>query len=540
MEKGMRVLLVLFGALLVAPAYAEAKEQSLEELAPTHGYAYVSFSKGGAVSLAVTPVDGRRQILISDRAPAAPVAGAQAFARWLPAGQYRVSGFNGMTWSDGPLFEVEAGRITHLGDHVAVNVGGYEMVLVPMKTEDTQAAIDAATESISTYLRDTTPIQLDIAQVSPALKIVQSATDLGLIADLLLAYDRKRNKPSTLARLKSAKDAGHFLDIAREVVPPTQDEPARTELGALYFPADFGQLRRRDPNGEWSNVGMDTLRSILSAEYDNGRLLAGSDDGRIRSSFDGGRTWEEVKAFSRFESVIDIDHAAGKFVVLTTERFDDPDAPRSGGMLAAPLGTPSLRLRVYVGSDSSLSDLTVSREFIMTPRDQIGWFGARGQHVNGQYFVAVAPTLHRLDLSSGQWADVTPPDRAKVGGHRVDPDTGVVTTLWSQGAFSKVYVSKDYGESWSRIGRPPYVINDVQMDSPSEGWASRWNMNAFSGEWEMYRFAPAKDDWEKIGEAPFNCRPIRAAKDLPLICVATDASLFGLRDGEWQVEFSAQ
>lgn len=33
---------------------------------------------------------------------------------------------------------------------------------------------------------------------------------------------------------------------------------------------------------------------------------------------------------------------------------------------------------------------------------------------------------------------------------------------------------------------------------------------------------------------------MRVAKDLPLICIASDASLFALRDDEWQVEFSAQ
>ena len=74
--------------------------------------------------------------------------------------------------------------------------------------------------------------------------------------------------------------------------------------------------------------------------------------------------------------------------------------------------------------------------------------------------------------------------RAKNLFHRVDETTGVLSALWSQGAFSKLFVSTDRGDHWTQIGRPPYVINDVQMDSTERGWASRWNMNAFGGVWE--------------------------------------------------------
>lgn len=112
--------------------------------------------------------------------------------------------------------------------------------------------------------------------------------------------------------------------------------------------------------------------------------------------------------------------------------------------------------------------------------------------------------------------------------------------MWAQGAFSKVHVSSDRGANWAQIGRPPYIINDVQMDAADRGWASRWNMNAFSGVWETYAFVPAKNDWDKSGEAPFNCRLMRIAPDVPVLCFAPDANILGLHAGKWEVEFSAQ
>lgn len=224
-------------------------------------------------------------------------------------------------------------------------------------------------------------------------------------------------------------------------------------------------------------------------------------------------------------------------MVTSTETFDDPDAPRGGGFVVAPIGASSVRMRVYTGQRGDLGDLAVSRQFTLTPKDQAGWLGARGQLVEGRYYVLAGTALQRLDLASRQWTTITP--GARIGSHRIDPDSGVITALWSQGAFSKVYVSSDRGASWTQIGRPPYIIHDVQMDSTKDGWASRWNMGAFGGTWETYRFASAKDDWDKSGEAPFNCKLMRIAKTVPVLCITNDASIVGLHGGKWEAEFSA-
>jgi hypothetical protein len=534
----MRKVLVAMSLLLAMPAAAREKVQVPADLVPTHGYVHVAFPKGGGDALSVQLASGGKDLRIDTPATALPLANAQAFGKWLPAGKYRITGWGALSWSDGPEFEVQAGRVTDIGDFVPVNIGGYELVLLPIPHREHDGAVAAATQSFASLLKDPAPVPFELPVVSPAMEIGQKSTGLGLIADLLMAYDRKVNKPSTLEKLKAARQPAEFLQIARTMAPPLQDEPARLADGTTYFPADFGQLRKRAPDGQWSNVGMDSLRQILAVEQADGHLVAGSDDGRISESRDGGSTWSELKTFGRQESVIDIDHAGLGWIVATTEKFDDPNAARGGGLIAAVKGTPSVRLRVYAGQRGDFGDLALSREFILAPKDQVGWLGARGQLVDGRYYIAAGTLLQRLDLASGEWKTITPGPR--ISSHRVDANTGVLTALWSQGAFSKLYVSSDHGETWTQIGRPPYVINDVQMDAADRGWASRWNMNAFGGVWETYAFAPAKNDWDKSGEAPFNCRLMRIAPDLPVLCLAPDASILGLHEGKWEVEFSAQ
>lgn len=531
-------MILTIGLMLAMPVSAKEVPQIPAELAPTHGYVHVAFPKGGGQPLTVEPVTGGGGQDIGTQATALSLTHAQAFGRWLPAGEYQVTALGAMKWTDGPTFEVQAGRVTDMGDFVPVNIGGYEVVLLPLDHPEHDGSVEAATASFAALLRDPSPLSPAISSVSSPMTPGYQSSGLGLITDLLVSYDRKVNKPSTLEALKATDDPAEFLRIVRSITTPLQDEPARLADSTLLFPADFGQLRKRTPDGQWSAIGMDTLRQILAVEAVDDRLLAGSDDGRIRESGDGGATWMELKAFARNEAIIDIDHAGGTWIVTTTETFADADAPRGGGFVAVAEGTPSVRMRVYRGQQADLADLAVSREFTLAPKDQAGWMGARGQLVDGFYYIAAGTALQRLELGSNQWTDITPGPR--ISQHRVNPITGVLAALWSQGMFSKVYVSADHGDEWTKFGRPPYVINDVQMDSIDSGWASRWNMNAFGGVWETYAFVPRKNDWNKSGEAPFNCRLMRVATDVPVLCVAPDGSILGLHGDTWEAEFSAQ
>lgn len=538
-DQGVLVRAIVFAMslMLALPATAGDMPQVPAQLAPTHGYVYVAFPKGGGDALTVSPLAGGKDLLIDTVAPVTSLPAANAFAKWLPAGRYRVKAWGAYAWSDGPEFDVQAGRPTDLGELMPVNVGGYQFVVVPVRHPEHAGSLAAALAPIAGVLKDPTPLRYMIASVSAPITIHQKSTGMGLIADLLVARDRKINKPSTQKALIAARDPDAFLHLLRGITPPLQDEPARLADGTLFFPADLGQLRKRTPDGEWSSLGIDTLRQVLAVESANDRLVAGSDDGHLRASRDGGATWTALKSLGRLESIIDIDHADGTWVVTSTEKFEDPNAPRGSGLIAAAKGTPSVRLRVYVGHGEDLADLAVAKTFTLAPKDQVGWLGAHGQLVDGRYYLLAGTGLQRLDLATGQWSAITPGPR--ISSHRVDPSTGVVSGLWSQGAFSKLYVSSNHGDTWTQIGRPPYVIHDVQMDGVDRGWASRWNINSFGGTWETYTFVPAKNDWDRSGEAPFNCRLMRIAADIPVLCFAPDASILGLHDGKWEAEFSA-
>jgi len=534
----MRSLLFVVALLLAVPGIAVSAPPDPAKLVATHGYAYASFSKGGRDVVVVSPVGSKREFRIDMTAAVPPVAGMQASGVWLPAGSYRIAGWGLLKWKDGPTFEVKPGRVTDLGDYVAVNVGGYKTMVMPITQAEHSGGVLAATQSFASLLVDPVPLRPATPSLSPAMEDGAAITGLGLVADLLMMYDRKVNKTSTIEALTAAKDPEEFLRLVRTVTAPVQDEPALLPDGTMYFPADFGQLRRRTPDGQWNNVGMDTLRKIMSVEAHDGRLVAGSDDGYIRESRDGGATWTPLASLGSMRSVVDIDHAGSHWVVTTVENVDAFESTRVLASVKVQRQAKTVRLRVYVAQHDDLSDLKLSREWPLEANERWGWTSPQGQLVDDRYYLLAGNTPQRLDLSTRQWRTIAPRERTST--LRVNPSTGVVAALWNQGAFSKVYYSTNRGESWQQIGRPPYVIQDLQMDTATSGWASRWNVGTWGGKWELYAYSVQKDDWDMAGEAPFNCKPMRVNVETPVLCMAADSSIFALRDGAWKVEFSAQ
>ncbi len=499
---------------------AHAHEVTPEQAAGK-GYVFIYFPKRLGV-LEVRPVSGGSTVKLRQREG----AGGRAFGAWLAPGEYRLSNWDTYPWGDYASFRVEAGRVTDLGSLMPYNIGGYQEVVLPLRAAENAHVVDEVFKQYGSLLTSTDPITWTPTSVPQPIQLTQGYTGLGLIADMLMAHDRKVNKPSTIAQLKGATSTEEFLHLARSVTAPLYIHPAQDPGGNFYFGADLGQIRIRHADGNWSGIGMDTLHSLSAVAYVDGVLYAGSDDGVLRSSADGGQTWHDVRSFGKDQAIIDIEHEDTTWIVTTAHQLlTDNGAVRPDEMT------------VYTTQQGGLDALEKSREFLLEKK-LLGWVGAMGQLVHGSYFISTHDGLYRYDLAPRQWKTVTPP--SNITTFHVDPATGVVSTLLSKGAFSKVFISSDKGDSWKGVKRPPYLIADVQFDNPTKGYAIRAESGAFKVTWEIYTYDASADDWIQESKAPPLCVPQRVSASLPVYCIASDGSILSKRGNDWNVEFSAQ
>jgi hypothetical protein len=541
-----RLMAGLVLACVCLPASAAKKpEPTPAERAATHGYLRATLPQWEfAAEFRVTSIQGKKkETFVPDLKER---AGLASWGGWIAAGEYQITGILGADGKPYAPIVIRAGELTDLGMLLRVPVGGYEYMLVPLDTADSERDAEQARATLAPLLKSQDFIRWRPTELPQTARFTEKNTGLGLIADLLIAHDRKVNKPPLGKSLKETRDLQGFLALAKSTMPPRAEEAGVDSEGNLYYGADLGQIRVRDTAGNWSHRDTGTYLEISAVEASGQALVAGNLRGQLLASADGGASWRLAHALDPGLAVLDIDRAGSRWFVLAAPFIDMP-APL--GFVAAPPGTPrgwNLRdkLLIYSGTSDDFSDLALLKEVTMAPLWGAHWRGAcdpvAGHVVGGTYLVNTIPGIQRLDLATMTWSMATDP------GHRIDTvrlsaDGSIMTVKRQQGAFSKISTSTDLGNSWTPQSRPPYIIYDAAFETADSGEATRWNMNAFGVVLEFYRYDPKVKDWRKAYESPAGCvQMLRDANFAQRFCLTSGGSVLARKDDAWVAEFALE
>jgi hypothetical protein len=519
------------------------------ELSVDHGYVRVSLPQWEfATEFAVQALVKKKnqiQPRLEER------SGTRSFAGWLPAGEYRVVGMEGAAGTYPPII-VRAGELTDLGVLLRVPIGGYEYLIVPMDDDAAEAERQAVVERLGPLLKSAEGVRWRPNVLPRPAKYLDKSPNLGLIADLLMAHDRKVNKPPLTKRLREAATIDEFLVLALPAMAPRGDEAGADAAGNLYYGADLGQIRVRGADGTWRAIDTGSFVEVTAVEISGTRMAVGDLRGSLRLSDDDGKTWSAAQELGHNRAVLDIDRVGTRWFVLAA---DFVDAPPPVGFVAVAPGTPrgwTLGARLYVSSglQDDFSDLAVIRE-IELPQPgfsvpTVGFTRIRGlvdsytgHAAGGFYFVNSLNSLLRLDLATLQWSEHNPGHR--VDSFRVSSDGKLITAKRLQGAFSKLSVSSDYAATWIPYSRPPYVLYDVALETPDSGESTRWNAGLFSAAIEFYGYDPKTKDWRKTLGTPEGCvQLLRDAQHRQRYCLTNGGSILGRQGDDWVAEFALE
>jgi hypothetical protein len=225
--------------------------------------------------------------------------------------------------------------------------------------------------------------------------------------------------------------------------------------------------------------------------------------------------------------VLDIDRVGARWFIVAA-RFA-PQLPRPDRIV---------QVSLYEANQELLSIKLLHQ--VSPATEIIAWQRAPmvGEVGGDSYFVMMGSDLYRLDLSTGAWSQLT---KGMTGFH-ISEGARVITAYRSAGVWSKVFFSRDMGQSWQELASAPsYIIRDVLLESPEGGAAVRWRMDAFSGALEYLSYNSVQKRWDKVAEAPPGCVGLlRNGEKAAAFCTTAGGSILSLKkEGQWVVEFSA-
>ncbi len=511
----------------------------IAELVRTHGYVYVSepqhvgattnlfLSNDRDVDLKVQPVADRRSYILAPRKD----AGSTAYGLWLPAGEYKIVSWGSHDWGEYPPFQVEAGHITNLGTLIPVAIGANQFVMLPIHRSDTPDRVTDAVDEFRADLSSTMPIEWNPKVVPRPMDMSSSGpTALGLVADLILEYDRRANKPPLNEQLRTATSIDEFVTLAKSAMPPLCPIPAADDQSRLYFCAGFGQVRVRGANGAWSSFDTGTWEATTAVAWSASSIYAGAADGRVRASDDGGQHWHSVQTFEGHDPVVSIVHARGSWLVVTLHG----DKWNELAKQTVPDG-----LTVYASKGDDFSDFSVVRKAELAgPAATSFWRGPTPQTHGTYYYLGTAKELLRMDLGTGEWS--TLPIPINFHSFSIAPMTGTMTAYLAMGLFSKVVVSNDLGATWTKREAPSLIITDVYFDDQT-GLADRAIPGTFTVSLERYAYDAAGHRWARTQELPAGCvRLLHTPDRKESFCVTRGGSILHEAEGAWRAEFAAQ
>lgn len=520
MKKQMKILASIVLTVMLTGCATQPVQQSPAALHQSHGYVVVHIP----LVIGADPVNVTLRALSSGAEFSLLPTTADSLVRalWVPPGTYEIADMVGAKKGTYTPIEVAAGKVTDLGGLTWAGVGERERVLLPIRHPDIAVELDAATRPIKQFV-SAEPMLWRPSATPQAQHTPSATTNLGLIADLLTVYMDHANKTPVRAQLRSAKDIGTFTKLFKSAAPGALRDPGYGNDGALYIGANFGQLKKRDNQGVWSSLDTGAISPITAIDAGAGRLLAGTVDGILLASTDNEQTWKRLHRFASGETILSINLSGNRYFILT-------------GQFTTPAS-----LQVYT-LDLASQTAPVFNHKIALPPD-LPFFrlpSLRGLMAGKYYLVNGVGSVERLDVETLEWTKLTMPHdashlRATTGGT-------ILTAFKAQGIFSKLSYSTDFGTTWINFETPPYPVNDIQMETPSSGFASRWDTGAFTVALQLTQYDPVSNSWQPTWTAPsaLCARTIRDSAGKEQFCVSTGGSILRIGSGKPVPEFVAE
>lgn len=457
-----------------------------------------------------------------------PIQSAVTFGQKLPVGQYRIvrlsAGVVGSLSSEAdlgdalPAFEISADSVTDLGVLVMQPVGKGKAVVFPVPGADrTQELLThrfpstertwAGKPVIAWQAPDWTPQPFSFGEADAGLGLVVEMMNMKISADTRLGA-----RP----RWDNAKTPNDFHTLAKGATVALS-RPAVAADGTMYFGSLLGQVLRRSPEGNWTNIETGRTGEISAVTLQGDELIAGTEDGEILKLAGGSAS--VIGRIGDAGRIVDVRHWPGEDWWIVSRQLQEK----------------TTATHVYAGK--SLGELAAVPSKSLSQPNMPPFFGTPKPFAvpvpgKAKYYLSVLDELHAYDATASVWTDL-PQKKAPM---LLANNDGSVLFSMQPAQFSA-----DDGASWTAF-KPNGALAALAFFDASNALAIfMTDRMTWSGTQEIRSTTDGGKTWTRVNElskSPCDVRTVRQ-NDVQkrLFCVFRDGDIYSTgMQGEWFLE----
>ncbi|GAB5379958.1 MAG: hypothetical protein Alis3KO_15010 [Aliiglaciecola sp.] len=438
----------------------------------------------------------------------------QSAGLWLPPDTYRLHSVKGnvlgptneiFDLSGYPSFEVIQGGVTNLGSLINFRIGDGKVLWIQRPSKESDGRLRRWLEKNNVYLTTSEVNNWYVHSVPKAIET--NIRGNGFLIDLLIKAESKALDGQLDSDLLTIED----VDVLYEsLVLKSLPQTHFNELGIVhvvndlngnkYFPAQLGQIKKREQTGTWISLDTGYTSSVKTLDVENEMIYAGLSSGQLILSTDSGESWKEVHHFEGM--TITKVHKTDRGLFVLTHN---------------PIEKRSHVFRSDIGENTSFVELKKSEQpFSFEPMSQM---------VGSDLFFSLSnKDLYRLDTVSLQIEKLSFPD--SLINFYVNPN-GVIT-LMARSMFGTLYVSDKKRENWNDISFPKK--GKAYFNSYDSGTAFAWG--------KIKEYDSEKQKWRVEADFREGCLlALVDEDDLGLFCSDNRGNIFKYKDRVWKEEF---
>jgi len=300
------------------------------------------------------------------------------------------------------------------------------------------------------------------------------------------------------------------------------NKPVMNKHGEIFAGSMLGQILKRNSNGKWSQLDTGSIHEVISVFPLNDKtLIAGGDAGLFVISTDLGKSWKKLPPLPiRGANFFTGRDSAGRFYTVTRREND--------AILFSSTD-------IYKGNWKKL------REFKIEKGWSVPWSAAEVNLVDDHLFMALPPhNFHGYNTTTNKWHDSLAPF-SWTGQVRMLPG-GMTYAVGTAGMLNSLFVSPDYGKTWSELDTSTRSANPIFLD-PANGYMTHSKaISIIAAQYEqvLHRTEDGGKTWQEMGHLPskFHNGLFATGKNSPLFMTTSDGSIYATTDNgkTWQAE----